>query len=64
MTPPLETLTSIPTVSGLTDTSNFKPYPTSSEENGPVLDAEKDASLFGNWESLSREADVQATPKR
>ena len=62
--PPLEGVVSVPAIASHADVANFRPYPTSSEENGPVLDPEKDTSLFGNWESLSREADVASGTKR
>merc|ERR1711935_319089 len=52
MEPPLEKdISHIPTVKSVVDVGNYEHYPTSSEENGPVLDPEQDFSLFWNWES-------------
>jgi len=51
MPPPLEGLQAIPSISSPTDIKQFNPYPTSSEENGPLLDGSKDVSLFGTWEN-------------
>ena len=65
MEPPLEPgMEYVPSVKGTADVSNFVQYPTSAEENGPMLDPEQDLNLFWNWESLSREADVMSTLKR
>ena len=59
MLPPMDGLEHVPSVSAIGDVSNFINYPTSNDENGPVLDAEKDSYLFSNWESLSKEGDVK-----
>ena len=59
MAPPMDGLEHVPSISGIADCANFQNYPTSNDENGPVLDQEKDSSLFSNWESLSKETDVK-----
>ena len=65
MEPPLDSgMEYVPSVNGVADVRNYTAYPTSSEENGPVLDPEQDLNLFWNWESLSKEADVTSTIKR
>ena len=65
MEPPIDSsMEYVPSVKGVLDVSNFTAYPTSSEENGPVLDPEQDLNLFWNWESLSKEADVTSQMKR
>jgi len=50
MPPPLEGCQEVPTISSPTDIRQFDPYPTSSEENGPLLDASRDTSLFAAWD--------------
>ena len=60
--PPPEGLT-VPTVSDATDTSNFDKYPVSTEESGPLLDADKDFANFGRWESLSKETDLKESKR-
>ena len=59
MPPPMDGLEHVPSVAAIGDVSNFNNYPTSNDENGPVLDADKDSYLFSNWESLSKEGDVK-----
>ena len=46
---PVDFCNSVPTVSSPSDTSNFELYPTSTDEGGPIVDAEKDEALFGAW---------------
>jgi len=65
MEPPLDMgVEYVPAVKSITDVRNFEAYPTSSEENGPVLDPEQDLNLFWNWETLSKEADVTSKTLR
>jgi len=52
--PPLDGCTYVPVVHECTFTGNFKIYPMSSEDNGPMLDEERDSALFHNWEIIDR----------
>lgn len=49
----------VPKVDGITDTSNFDRYPGSAEENGPTLEPERDAALFGKWDAIRTESDLR-----
>uniref|UniRef100_A0A7S2IYS4 Protein kinase domain-containing protein n=1 Tax=Haptolina brevifila TaxID=156173 RepID=A0A7S2IYS4_9EUKA len=51
MAPPLDGVNDVPYITSTCDIKQFDPYPTSSEESGPLLEVSRDASLFGSWES-------------
>ena len=44
LVPPTESCQYVPAVGSAHDTSNFQRYPTSNEENGPTLDADRDGA--------------------
>jgi len=50
MIPPLDGVLEM-SISAPTDIRHFEPYPTSSEETGPILDETKDETLFGAWDA-------------
>ena len=52
MAPPEDGLTHLASINTPTDMQNFQPYPTSSDENGPVLDPVKDQECFGTFETI------------
>ena len=59
MPPNTGELQNVPSISAPNDTSNVSVYPTSSDEQGPMLDPEKDAANFGNWATIFKESDLK-----
>ena len=59
LAPPVDGCTFVPHVDSTTDVRNFDPYPTSSEENGPVLDDDHNLAAFGNWDVIAKESELK-----
>ena len=57
--PPITECSYVPkTPASAADTTNFPAYPTSNEQEGPLLQPDEDHSLFGTWDLISCEADI------
>ena len=48
----------VPEAKTVIDIENFEKYPTSSEENGPVLDDDHNLAAFGNWDQIAKESEL------